>query len=242
MGMPGQFDDPMQALFHDEGTRWAAAAQGCKAFVSDVGVGAPRCHGPRHRNRRWDTVGIEGAPEAAEPGTAPDLPRRTEQQLAILAVRLEMTAVYLRLVGDSGPVELLHGAVRTCVGIPHSHSRIHRAAAPTAHPEAELWLGAHPGDPAWLETPSGKTSLLDAVAADPEGQLGSAVRERFGDTFALLGEGACGRGAAFATGASEPGQAQEGYNREGSAWHAGQFTGSQLSGQKPQAGIAGFIG
>jgi len=54
------------------------------------------------------------------------------------------------------------------------------------HPEAELWLGAHPGDPAWLETASGETSLLDAVRADPEGQLGAAVRGRFGDVLPFL--------------------------------------------------------
>jgi mannose-6-phosphate isomerase len=57
---------------------------------------------------------------------------------------------------------------------------------PTAHPEAELWLGAHPGDPAWLETEEGETSLLDTLVADPEGQLGSAARARFGDVLPFL--------------------------------------------------------
>lgn len=49
-----------------------------------------------------------------------------------------------------------------------------------------MWLGAHPGDPAWLETDDAETSLLDAVRADPEGQLGSAVRARFGDVLPFL--------------------------------------------------------
>jgi mannose-6-phosphate isomerase len=57
---------------------------------------------------------------------------------------------------------------------------------PAAHPEAELWFGAHPADPAWLETEDGETSLLDAVVADPEGQLGSASRARFGDVLPFL--------------------------------------------------------
>ncbi len=57
---------------------------------------------------------------------------------------------------------------------------------PAAHPEAELWFGAHPGDPAFLETSNGETSLLDALVADPEGQLGSASRARFGDTLPFL--------------------------------------------------------
>jgi mannose-6-phosphate isomerase len=45
---------------------------------------------------------------------------------------------------------------------------------PSAHPEAEMWLGAHPGDPSHLVATDGaRTSLLDAVRTDPEGTLGS---------------------------------------------------------------------
>ena len=57
---------------------------------------------------------------------------------------------------------------------------------PAAHPEAELWFGAHPGDPAFLETEQGETSLLEALVADPEGQLGSTSRARFGDVLPFL--------------------------------------------------------
>ncbi len=60
------------------------------------------------------------------------------------------------------------------------------APSPTAHPEAELWFGAHPGDPAWLQTDDGEQSLLDALRADPEGELGPVVRGRFGDTLPFL--------------------------------------------------------
>jgi mannose-6-phosphate isomerase len=49
-----------------------------------------------------------------------------------------------------------------------------------------LWFGSHPGDPAWLETDTGELSLLDAVRSDPEGQLGGAVSQRFGDTLPFL--------------------------------------------------------
>ncbi|HEY0816692.1 MAG TPA: mannose-6-phosphate isomerase, class I [Pseudonocardia sp.] len=41
---------------------------------------------------------------------------------------------------------------------------------PSPHPEAEMWLGAHPGDPSHLAT--GK-SLVEAITADPDGQLGT---------------------------------------------------------------------
>ena len=57
---------------------------------------------------------------------------------------------------------------------------------PTAHPEAELWFGAHPADPARLQGPGGERSLLDAIAADPDGELGPAVREGFGDVLPFL--------------------------------------------------------
>ena len=53
--------------------------------------------------------------------------------------------------------------------------------SPSAHPEAELWLGANPGDPARLETADGEVSLLDVIRADPAGELGPEVVARFGE-------------------------------------------------------------
>ena len=44
--------------------------------------------------------------------------------------------------------------------------------SPSPHPEAEMWLGAHPGDPSYLVGAAGRTSLLDALRVDPEGLLG----------------------------------------------------------------------
>ncbi len=84
-------------------------------------------------------------------------------------------------------MQLLRGAIRTYAwgsrtAIPEFTGR----PSPAAHPEAELWLGAHPGDPALLETPDGTISLLDAIGADPEGQLGAAVRHEFGDRLPFL--------------------------------------------------------
>src|SRR6185312_15340324 len=57
---------------------------------------------------------------------------------------------------------------------------------PAAHPEAELWFGAHPGDPSWLETDNGQITLLEALDADPEGQLGPGSRARYGDVLPFL--------------------------------------------------------
>ncbi|MFZ2176949.1 MAG: mannose-6-phosphate isomerase, class I [Rhodococcus sp. (in: high G+C Gram-positive bacteria)] len=57
---------------------------------------------------------------------------------------------------------------------------------PTAHPEAELWLGAHPGDPACVLTEDGPRSLLDLVHSDPVRQLGQRTVENFGDRLPFL--------------------------------------------------------
>ena len=84
-------------------------------------------------------------------------------------------------------MNLLRGALRTYAwGSRTAIAEFTGKPSPTAHPEAELWFGAHPGDPAWLETDTGEHSLLDTVRSDPEGQLGSAVRNRFGDTLPFL--------------------------------------------------------
>lgn len=84
-------------------------------------------------------------------------------------------------------MELLRGALRTYAwGSRTALAEFTGRPVPAAHPEAELWFGAHPGDPAWLKTPDGETSLLTALAEDPEGQLGAGSRARFGDVLPFL--------------------------------------------------------
>ena len=84
-------------------------------------------------------------------------------------------------------MHLLRGAVRTYAwGSRTAIAEFTGRASPTAHPEAELWFGAHPGDPAYLQEEGGETSLLDAVRADPDGQLGAATVSRFGDALPFL--------------------------------------------------------
>ncbi|MBH0120840.1 mannose-6-phosphate isomerase, class I [Rhodococcus sp. NPDC003382] len=59
---------------------------------------------------------------------------------------------------------------------------------PSDHPEAELWLGAHPADPAKVLSEDGEApvSLLDVVESDPHGQLGSGTVDRFGARLPFL--------------------------------------------------------
>jgi len=53
---------------------------------------------------------------------------------------------------------------------------------PAPHPQAELWLGAHPGDPSRVSD----RSLVDVLAADPAGQLGSSVAARWDGRLPFL--------------------------------------------------------
>jgi mannose-6-phosphate isomerase len=58
--------------------------------------------------------------------------------------------------------------------------------APTDEPEAELWLGAHPDDPAIVGRPEGSIALDTLIAGDPAGQLGAAVATDFGPRLPYL--------------------------------------------------------
>ncbi len=58
--------------------------------------------------------------------------------------------------------------------------------SPSAGPEAELWLGAHPGDPSTVAGPDGPVSLAALIAADPKAQLGEQVEGRFGPRLPYL--------------------------------------------------------
>jgi mannose-6-phosphate isomerase len=86
--------------------------------------------------------------------------------------------------------------------------------APTAHPEAELWLGAHPGDPARLDGPAGERSLLDVIAEDPDGELGASVRQRFGDVLPFLVKVLAADEPLSLQAHPSAGQAAEGFDRE----------------------------
>ncbi|MFI7675291.1 mannose-6-phosphate isomerase, class I [Actinophytocola sp. NPDC049390] len=53
---------------------------------------------------------------------------------------------------------------------------------PAPHPEAELWMGAHPGDPSRV----GGETLVDVLAKDPAGQLGADVAARWDGRLPFL--------------------------------------------------------
>ncbi|WP_410632194.1 mannose-6-phosphate isomerase, class I [Amycolatopsis sp. cmx-4-83] len=85
-------------------------------------------------------------------------------------------------------MELLRNAVRpyawgSRTAIPELLGR----PVPAPHPEAELWMGAHPGDPSHVVGPDGtERSLLELVEADPVTQLGEKCAKRWGGRLPFL--------------------------------------------------------
>ncbi|GIJ40483.1 mannose-6-phosphate isomerase, class I [Micromonospora andamanensis] len=57
---------------------------------------------------------------------------------------------------------------------------------PSAAPEAELWLGAHPCAPAAVERDGVRIALTDVLAAEPVDWLGRPVLDRFGTRLPFL--------------------------------------------------------
>ena len=53
-------------------------------------------------------------------------------------------------------------------------------------PQAELWMGAHPGDSSRVLRGGTSRSLLDLIAADPAAELGPAVAARYGGRLPFL--------------------------------------------------------
>lgn len=77
-------------------------------------------------------------------------------------------------------VERLLGPIRSYAwGSHHYIADMQRRNAPSPQPEAELWLGAHPGAPSEIESAGERTSLIDFIRADREHALGAELSRRF---------------------------------------------------------------
>jgi mannose-6-phosphate isomerase len=117
-------------------------------------------------------------------------------------------------------VESLRGALRTYAwGSRTAIAEFSGRPFPTAHPEAEVWLGAHASDPAMLQTyrdgvVAAETSLADAITADPARQLGPTVRARFGDRLPFLVKVLAADEPLSLQAHPSAAQAVEGYRRE----------------------------
>lgn len=84
-------------------------------------------------------------------------------------------------------MELLRNAVRPYAwGSRTAIADLLGRPVPTPHPEAELWMGAHPGDPSRLVRPDGsEVSLLRLLDSDPRRHLGPCAG-RWGSRLPFL--------------------------------------------------------
>ena len=84
-------------------------------------------------------------------------------------------------------MQLMTGAVRTYAwGSRTAIAELCGRPVPAPHPEAELWMGAHPADPALVHGPDGARSLLEVLLAEPTAELGERSRAAFGDCLPFL--------------------------------------------------------
>lgn len=82
-------------------------------------------------------------------------------------------------------MKVLKGVVRPYAwGSRTAIAELQGRPAPSPHPEAELWFGAHPGSPARLEQPAG--DLLTLIDDDPVAALGADVAGRFESRLPFL--------------------------------------------------------
>ncbi|MEV1332875.1 mannose-6-phosphate isomerase, class I [Micromonospora costi] len=84
-------------------------------------------------------------------------------------------------------MEPLYGPIRDYAwGSRSAIAALQGRPVPSDGPEAELWLGAHPGAPAAIERAGARVSLLDVLAAEPERWLGEQGVNRFGTRLPFL--------------------------------------------------------
>jgi hypothetical protein len=95
-GMSQEFSDPADALFHDEQID-GPAPERLRVLALTLAAERSTVAARVMRVDDVDIVGVEDVPDPADTASVPVGEQRAEQQLAILAVRLEMAAVYLRL-------------------------------------------------------------------------------------------------------------------------------------------------
>ena len=91
--------------------------------------------------------------------------------------------------GDQGGVvELLRNAVRPYAwGSRTAIAELLGGPVPAPHPQAELWLGAHPADSSiLLHADGGQTTLLEALRAEPGRHLGIPCAARWGSRLPFL--------------------------------------------------------
>ncbi|MET9730539.1 mannose-6-phosphate isomerase, class I [Streptomyces sp. NPDC006458] len=79
-----------------------------------------------------------------------------------------------------------YGRVRAGAPPAEALARLQGRDAPSAGPEAELWMGEHPAGPAGVRRDGRTRTLWDVVSDDPERELGADCVARFGGRLPFL--------------------------------------------------------
>ncbi|MHC4473979.1 MAG: mannose-6-phosphate isomerase, class I, partial [Planctomycetota bacterium] len=89
--------------------------------------------------------------------------------------------------------------------------------SPTASPEAELWMGAHPLFPSEVEVDSGWLPLSEWIRRDPAALLGEETVRRFGGKLPFLFKVLAAERALSIQAHPDAEQARAGFERENAA-------------------------
>ncbi|GEE03708.1 putative mannose-6-phosphate isomerase ManA [Gordonia spumicola] len=116
-------------------------------------------------------------------------------------------------------MKLLAGVIRPYAwGSRTALAQMRGAQSPSAHPEAELWFGAHAASPATvLSDDAADQTLLGLIEADPRAQLGDAVIAEFGERLPYLLKILAAQEPLSLQAHPSASQAQEGFARENAA-------------------------
>ncbi|WP_018179050.1 mannose-6-phosphate isomerase, class I [Jongsikchunia kroppenstedtii] len=113
-------------------------------------------------------------------------------------------------------MRLLTGAIRPYAwGSRTALAELRGEPTPSPHPEAELWFGAHPGDPATAAPEN--ISLLTVIDADPDVQLGAVCVAEFGGRLPFLMKVLAAEEPLSLQAHPSSEQAREGFARENAA-------------------------
>ena len=84
-------------------------------------------------------------------------------------------------------MELMHNRIRPYAwGSRTAIAELTGEPSPSPHPQAELWIGAHPADSSLLVQDDGERSLADVIAADPVATLGARAHAEFDSRLPFL--------------------------------------------------------
>ena len=115
-------------------------------------------------------------------------------------------------------IRLLNNPIRSYAwGSRSALAELTGRAAPTADPEAELWMGAHPAAPSGVATGEEEVPLDEWIRRDPQATLGPAVAQRFGSELPFLMKVVAPQRALSIQAHPGIAQAREGFARENAA-------------------------